>query len=108
MFEASNGADGLRIAQELRPSLILLDLVMPGLSGFQVLDLLRQSESTRGIPVVIVTGNPLTPGQKEALLKKGVATMAKNEVGEASMTLTVQQAMMRPSDLTLESRRTNQ
>ncbi len=53
LLEASNGAEGAERARFELPSLILLDLLMPGVSGFEVLDLLRRDPATRDIPVLI-------------------------------------------------------
>src|SRR5256885_15843211 len=60
-IEAASGAEGLERAREQPPAAIFLDLVMPGLSGFEVLDALRTDERTRGIPVVILTSKALDP-----------------------------------------------
>jgi CheY-like chemotaxis protein len=54
---ASNGFSGLRLAEERRPRLMLLDVVMPELSGAEVLHELRASSATRDIAVVVITGN---------------------------------------------------
>jgi DNA-binding response OmpR family regulator len=52
---ANNGADGLQAAQTQHPDLILLDVMMPGMDGFEVLRKLRRSETTKHIPVVMLT-----------------------------------------------------
>jgi signal transduction histidine kinase/DNA-binding response OmpR family regulator len=52
---ASNGADGLRLARELRPSAITLDIVMPETDGWQVLHGLKADPATRDIPVLLLT-----------------------------------------------------
>lgn len=54
---ASDGAEGLRITRRQRPRLILLDLMLPGLSGEAVLRQLQEDASTREIPVVVVSAN---------------------------------------------------
>lgn len=53
--EASTGADGLQLALQHPPDLILLDLIMPGLDGFQVCSRLRQNPLTVNIPIVMLT-----------------------------------------------------
>lgn len=53
---ASNGEQALQIVTQNKPDLILLDLVMPGLDGFQTAKLLKENPETRKIPVVVVTG----------------------------------------------------
>jgi CheY-like chemotaxis protein len=52
---ARNGPDGLRMARELLPDAILLDIVMPGTDGWQVLHDLKADPATAGIPVVLLT-----------------------------------------------------
>jgi len=53
---STNGADALRHAREARPDVILLDLMVPQLNGWEVCRRLRQDEDTRSIPVIMVTG----------------------------------------------------
>ena len=52
---AENGAEGIERAKELKPDLILMDVVMPGLNGFQATRQLTKDSATRDIPVIIVT-----------------------------------------------------
>jgi PAS domain S-box-containing protein len=55
---AGDGESGLARASEHRPGLILLDLHMPGMDGFAVLQALKESETTADIPVIVMTGSP--------------------------------------------------
>ncbi len=57
VLTALDGPTGLRLAKERRPDLILLDLAMPGMDGFEVLARLRQDRATARIPVIILTAN---------------------------------------------------
>ncbi len=52
---AANGADALRAAASERPALIVLDLMLPGLSGYEVLDQLRADSATRDVAVLMLT-----------------------------------------------------
>jgi twitching motility two-component system response regulator PilH len=52
---AENGADGIEKARELKPDLVLMDVVMPGKNGFQATRELSKHPETAGIPVVMVT-----------------------------------------------------
>jgi len=54
---AADPEEGLRAVLEDPPELILLDLDLPYLSGFEVLEALRSDEASRGIPVIIITGS---------------------------------------------------
>jgi CheY-like chemotaxis protein len=55
LITAKDGEDGLEKASVEMPDLILLDLIMPGKNGLEVLQLLRQDEKTRATPVIMVT-----------------------------------------------------
>lgn len=55
VLTADNGADGVATARAQKPDLILMDVVMPGLNGFQATRQLSRAPETQDIPVVIVT-----------------------------------------------------
>jgi two-component system, cell cycle response regulator DivK len=52
---AASAGDGLRLAEERQPALILMDLHLPDLDGLEAIRCLKQSVATRAIPVIIVT-----------------------------------------------------
>lgn len=56
-FSASDGESGIQVAKEKQPRLILMDVVMPGLNGFQATRQLREDPSTRDIPIILISGN---------------------------------------------------
>jgi len=56
VYAAKDGAEGIEKARKIRPDLILLDIVLPGISGYQVLRELKTSFETKDIPVIIITG----------------------------------------------------
>jgi len=56
VLAANSGARALECARKDRPDLILLDVMMPGLSGYQVCEMLKSEETTASIPVIFVTG----------------------------------------------------
>ena len=58
VLEAANGAAALRLARMARPAVVLLDVMMPNLSGYEVCRALKADPRTRGIKVAIVTGEP--------------------------------------------------
>ena len=62
---ACNAMEGLQKAQILNPRLILLDVNMPGMDGFQMLNKLRQTPGTRFIPVVMLTAR----GETKSIFK---------------------------------------
>jgi signal transduction histidine kinase/CheY-like chemotaxis protein len=67
IVEANGGEDGLRLARQLKPTLVLLDLNMPGMDGFEVLAHLRDDPVTASLPVTVVTSQILAPEQHQAL-----------------------------------------
>lgn len=69
--EASNGEDGLRLVRELLPDLVLLDVIMPGICGFEVCRQLRTDPAICRTPVIIVTGRDDTDN-----IEKGFAAGA--------------------------------
>ncbi len=79
--EAENGRVALEKVKQQPPALILLDLMMPEMDGFEFLDLLRRNEAWDSIPVVVLTAKDLTPreramlsGNVERVLQKGSST----------------------------------
>jgi signal transduction histidine kinase/CheY-like chemotaxis protein len=67
LLEARGGNEGLRLAKESKPDLIILDLSMPDLSGFEVLDQLKMDPETQKIPVVIYTSQRLDSKERARL-----------------------------------------
>jgi CheY-like chemotaxis protein len=83
--QASNGADGLRIAKEIRPRLIFLDLSMPDISGFDLLDQLKDDPATRDIPVVIVTSLVPSEAERARLQNSACAIISKRDLSRDRM-----------------------
>jgi twitching motility two-component system response regulator PilH len=52
---AADGAEGIRLAREIHPDLIFMDIVMPGINGYQATRTLANDPQTRSIPVIMVT-----------------------------------------------------
>jgi len=67
---AANGADGVALARRDRPDLILTDIAMPGLNGFEVIRALRANGRTRSIPVIIVSAS-LEPNKMRQAMDLG-------------------------------------
>jgi len=55
VFGAPGGKEGLQMVREMHPVLVLLDLMMPDMDGWEVYQQMKAEESTRNIPVIIVT-----------------------------------------------------
>jgi len=65
--QALNGEDGLYLAKQETPDLILLDLILPKKDGFEVLQELKKDKQTKNIPVLILTNLESTPDVQRAL-----------------------------------------
>jgi CheY-like chemotaxis protein len=78
VLRAEDGEEGLALAAMYRPDVVLLDLLMPGLSGFGVLERLKSDVGTREIPVVILTGKELTAAERAALNGRIAALVTKD------------------------------
>jgi threonine synthase len=67
LFEASSGQEALRLTEQEQLDLIILDLMMPGVDGFSVIDALKENPRTASIPIIVVTAKELTSEEKERL-----------------------------------------
>jgi GAF domain-containing protein/DNA-binding response OmpR family regulator/anti-sigma regulatory factor (Ser/Thr protein kinase) len=77
VLEAGGGAQALNVVQSSKPDLILLDLMMPEIDGFAVLEFLKGNPETHDIPVIIVTAKEITREDRERLNGKMAALYNK-------------------------------
>jgi CheY-like chemotaxis protein len=80
VVEAHDGRQGLAAARERRPGLILLDLMMPVMDGFDTLQHLREDPRTADVPVVVLTAKDLTDEDRDRLGGKVQALFQKQRV----------------------------
>ena len=73
VFQALDGEEGFKLASEKKPDLILLDLVLPKMSGFDVLKQLKETEEIKHIPVIVLT-NLGSPEDIQKALYAGATT----------------------------------
>jgi PAS domain S-box-containing protein len=76
-LQAYGGLEGLSIARDRKPALVVLDILMPDISGFEVVEKLRESEETRNIPVIVLTVKDLSAEEVEILNRDAQATLSK-------------------------------
>jgi CheY-like chemotaxis protein len=81
--EETAGLPGLGKASETRPDLIFLDLTMPDMTGFEVLDELKRRPETRTIPVVVVTSRSLSDNERDRLSGQCADLIGKGNLSEA-------------------------
>jgi threonine synthase len=79
IFEAQDGKEGLALIRRELPDLIVLDLMMPEMDGFAVMDELKADQDTAHIPVIVATAKELTPHEKERLGNQIQALMQKGD-----------------------------
>lgn len=77
ILTAADGQEALRLAQAESPDLILLDLLMPKVSGVEVLRTLKAADETKAIPVVIVTNSSGELAREDALKMGAAAYLVK-------------------------------
>jgi len=66
-IEAETGEDGVRLAKEHRPALVLMDIQLPGIDGITALGQLRADAATRVIPVIAVTASVMTHDRQKIM-----------------------------------------
>ncbi len=70
VVEATGGAEGIELAHQVRPELILLDIQLPGMDGYTVARILRQNPALQDVPIVAVTSYAMV-GDRERVLAAG-------------------------------------
>ena len=84
VLSALGGHEGIDKAVEKMPDLIILDLVMPDMTGFEVIELLHSKDETRDIPIMVFTSKDLTAAERDLLNQSACAVIAKAD-GEESL-----------------------
>ncbi len=94
---AEGGASGLETVRRVKPDLVLLDLMMPDVDGWQVYDALQADPETRQIPIIIVTAR----GQLDRRVMEMHASNAENLVskpfGPADLVSAMERVLAKPS-----------
>jgi DNA-binding response OmpR family regulator len=88
-----DGEEGLRLANEISPDLILLDLVMPKMHGFEVLKNLKLRESTASIPVMVMSNLGQEEDKKQAMDGGAIAYFIKSNISTNELAMRVDQAL---------------
>ncbi len=95
ILEATNGEKGLALAAAEQPDAILLDLTMPGVSGWEVLTQLKQAMNTHRIPVIIHTSQVLEAEEHQDLARQTVAILSKAISSQEEAMTQLHQALIR-------------
>jgi len=81
VIEAVSGQEAIVLVQQVRPDVIILDLMMPDVDGFAVLESVKANEATRSIPVIVVTAKTLTREERD-ILNRGVESLLQKGILE--------------------------
>jgi twitching motility two-component system response regulator PilH len=96
-MSAADGTECLSLAREVRPDLIFMDVVMPGLNGFQTTRTLTRDPQTKSIPVVMIT----TKGQETDRIwgmRQGAVDYLVKPVGESALIAKAQEVLKQHED----------
>jgi len=105
VYKAQNGREAMKMIRSKRPDLVLLDLMMPELDGFGVLEMMQREQSCSDIPVIVLTGQVLTQ-EDMARLNRGVTNVLKKGLFSIEETLAhVGAALARNKHLGSEAQR---
>jgi CheY-like chemotaxis protein len=97
VLRALGGREGIELARRFRPDLIALDLEMPEVNGFDVVEALKGNPSTAQIPIVVVTAKDLTRSDRERLNGHIRDIVGKAEFNHGRFIGEVQRALSRPA-----------
>ena len=95
--ETETAEAGIRVAQESNPSVILMDLQLPGMNGLEALSRLRAEPGTRAIPVIAVTASAMTH-DRERILAAGFDGYQTKPISVKEFLETVRQVLDRQPD----------
>jgi CheY-like chemotaxis protein len=85
VLEASNGTEALAIASSVVPSLILLDVNLPDISGFEVCERLKQDPKTASIPIIQITGAWLTEDARREGMASGANVFLVEPIDDVTL-----------------------
>jgi len=95
-IEAETGEEGVRLAHERQPALILMDIQLPGISGIDALKQLRADSETRAIPVIAVTASVMTQDQTR-IMAAGFDGYHGKPISVRQLLATVREILDKPS-----------
>ena len=92
---ASTGLQGIAKAQSERPDVILLDMMMPGVGGHEVLARLHGDASTAKIPVIVVTSRFVNDDERRQILSRAAAVIDRHDLSHEVVTKAIDSALHR-------------
>jgi two-component system, cell cycle response regulator DivK len=89
VLKTSEGLEAINLARDKQPDLILMDIRLPGINGFEVTRLLKQDNQTKAIPIIAVTAFA-TPGDETRALASGCAAYITKPVNVDELLRTIE------------------
>jgi two-component system cell cycle response regulator DivK len=94
-LEATSGEDGVRLAKEKKPDLVLMDIQLPGINGIEDFKRLRADAGTKAIPVIALTAS-VTPTDRTAITAAGFDAFLGKPINLKEFLDTVKRLLERP------------
>jgi CheY-like chemotaxis protein len=95
IIEAENGLAGITRAQNEHPDIILLDLMMPGIGGHEVLQRLKGEPATAAIPVLVITSRFINDEERSQILTRAAAVINKGDLSREVVIRAMDSALSR-------------
>lgn len=93
VISATNGEEALQRMEKERPALIITDILMPKMDGYQLVQRLRTDPKTSQIPIIILSATYVTPEDREFALKLGAACFLEKPVDTEDFLLTIAEVL---------------
>lgn len=93
VVSATNGEEALRLIKQERPALIITDIMMPKMDGYQLVQRLRTDPKTSQIPIIILSATYVTPEDREFALKLGAVCFLEKPVDTEDFLLTIAEVL---------------
>ncbi|MFH2092176.1 MAG: response regulator [Pseudomonadota bacterium] len=95
VLQADSGKNCLTILETVLPDILILDLMMPEMDGFELLKSLRSHPATENLPVIVVTAKDLTPDEKEKLEQQVSSILVKSNATATQLILNIKKILTR-------------
>ncbi len=93
VYGATNGEETLKLANEIKPDIVLLDVIMPLIDGFSVLKKIKENEKTKSIPVLLLTNLSQESDMKEGLKLGAIDYLVKTNFTPAEVVKKVKEIL---------------
>ena len=97
VLTAYGGQEGIALAQQHLPDLVVLDLLMPDIGGIEVVEALKKDEATAQIPVIMVTARQFTDAERAQLSSHASSVVSKSELHDNRFIGEVRRAFQHPA-----------